>query len=140
MKPTIMINDVCAVDTNVLIYLHDKSDERKRRIAKEILAENPKISTQVISEYLNTTRRILDLLKAELLIQGAELLKDCEIIYVTTPTLLSAARLIKKYNFQLFDSIIVAASLEGNCSVLFSEDMQHGLVVEKKLTIVNPFV
>jgi len=45
-----------------------------------------------------------------------------------------AANLAKKYNFQLFDAVIVAASIEGRSSILYSEDMQHGLVVDKTLT------
>jgi len=50
------MNNSFAVDTNILIYLHDKSDERKRKIAENILIENPKIPAQVISEYLNVIR------------------------------------------------------------------------------------
>ena len=139
MKQIIMTNNYAAVDSNILIYLHDSSDKRKRNIADNILAENPKIPAQVISEYLNVTRRLLNLSKADIIIQCAALLKDCEIIPVTCNTLTKAAELISKYDFQLFDSIIVSAALEADCSVLYSEDMQHGLLVNN-LTIVNPFV
>jgi predicted nucleic acid-binding protein len=51
------MSDRIAVDSNVLLYLHDKSDKRKRDIATNILSDNPKISTQVISEFINVTRR-----------------------------------------------------------------------------------
>jgi len=62
-------------------------------------------------------------------------------LYATTfETLKLAKKLIKKYNFQLFDSVVVASSLEANCSILYSEDMHNGLIVEKKLTIINPFI
>jgi predicted nucleic acid-binding protein len=30
-------------------------------------------------------------------------------------------------------------ALESNCSVLYTEDLQHGQVIEKKLKIINPF-
>jgi predicted nucleic acid-binding protein len=46
----------------------------------------------------------------------------------------------EKYQFQLFDSIIVASAIESGCQMLFSEDMQHNLLVEKSLKIINPFV
>jgi predicted nucleic acid-binding protein len=135
-----MTSKTIALDTNVLIYLHDNSSPAKREIAKNLLAENPMIPSQVISEYLNTTRRLLNLSKDELLIQTSGLLSDCTIISVLPGTLLFAAALIKKYRFQLFDAVIVAASIEGHCSILYSEDMQHGLVVDKSLTIINPFL
>jgi len=128
------------LDTNVLIYLHDNSSPNKRAIAKDLLAENPFIPSQVISEYLNVTRRLLQLSKEELLIQASNLLAGCTIIPVLPSTLLFAAVLVKRYNFQLFDAVIVAASKESNCAILYSEDMQHGLVVEKSLTIINPFL
>ena len=137
--PTITMNNSVAVDTNVLIYLHDKSDDRKRRIAENILADNPKIPAQVISEYLNVTRRLLDLSKTEIVKQCADLLKDCDIIPTSHQTLMDAANIINKHNFQIFDSIIIASALHANCSVLYSEDMQHGFVI-RNMTVLNPFI
>ena len=129
-----------SVDTNVLIYLHDNSNQIKRAKATLILAGNPKIPAQVISEYLNTTRRLLQLSKEDLLIQTAELFTACEVLPTSVFTLSLAASLIKKYQLQLFDAIVVAASLEGGCKLLYSEDMHNGLVVNGGLKIVNPFV
>jgi predicted nucleic acid-binding protein len=134
----IMINNFIAVDTNILLYLHDKSDKRKRDIAKNILSDNPKIPAQVISEFLNVTRRQLVLSKADIIAYCADLLKDCDILPISCDTLNNAAVLIQKYGFQIFDSIIVAASLEAGCSVLYSEDMQDGLIVNG-MTILDPF-
>jgi predicted nucleic acid-binding protein len=136
----IMTNKNIALDTNVLIYLHDNSSPDKRAIAKDLLADNPFIPSQVISGYLNVTRRLLQLSKDELLVQASNLLAGCTIIPVLPNTLLFAAALVKKYNFRLFDAVIVAASIEGHCAILYSEDMQHGLIVEKNLTIINPFL
>ncbi len=47
--------------------------------------------------------------------------------------------LIERYDFQFFDAIIVAGALQSNCTVLYSEDMHHELLVEKQLRILNPF-
>jgi len=134
-----MMTSSIAVDTNVLIYLHDKLDERKRTISENILVNGPKVSSQVISEYINVTRRLLELPKTDILILCAELLDKCDTIRISQSTLLLAASLSNKYNLQIFDSIIVAAALESNCSILYSEDMHHGLSINK-MTIVNPFV
>ena len=135
----IMTNNI-ALDTNVLIYLHDNSDLNKRAIAKDLLSDDPFISSQVISEYLNVIRRLLPLSKIELLTQASGLLAGCTIIPVLLTTLNLASILVKKYNFQLFDSVIVAAALEHDCTTLYSEDMHNGLIVEKRLTIINPFL
>lgn len=135
-----MMSKPSAVDTNILVYLHDTNNLSKRSIAVSILFQKPKIPSQVILEYLNVTRKLLPLTKENLLVQAIRLFGRCEVINVTMSTLQLAAELVRKYRFQLFDSIIVAASLESNCEVLYSEDMQHGLVVNGTLTIVNPFL
>jgi predicted nucleic acid-binding protein len=135
-----MTNKLFAADSNVLVYLHNNSSPSKRSIAKNILSDNPMIPAQVISEYLNITKRLLDLSKERLLIQTAELLKDCEIIPILPSTLFLAAPLVKKYQFQLFDAIIIAAALEVGCQTLYSEDMHHGLLVNDTLTIITPFI
>ena len=139
MKQITMTTDRVAADSNILLYLHDESDKRKREIAKDILSDNPKISTQVISEFINVARRQLDLPKADIVVYCADLLQDCEIIPVLHDTLTNAAALIQKYDFQIFDSIIVASALEASCTILYSEDMQHGLVINN-MTIINPFI
>lgn len=133
------MSSVVALDTNVLIYLHDVSDALKRGIASNLLADNPHIPSQVISEYLNTTRRFLPLSKEALLTQAAALFAGCTIIPVHSDTLAKAAELVKRYQFQLFDAVIVAAALQAGCSILYSEDMHHGLVIESTLTVINPF-
>ncbi|OQW99615.1 MAG: twitching motility protein PilT, partial [Thiothrix lacustris] len=45
-----------------------------------------------------------------------------------------------RYKFSYYDSIIVSSALLSGCQVLYSEDMQHSLLVENQLTIIDPFV
>jgi predicted nucleic acid-binding protein len=54
-------------------------------------------------------------------------------------TQIKAVRLKGKYGFQYYDALIVATALEHGCNILFSEDMQHGQVIEDSLRIINPF-
>lgn len=129
-----------AVDTNVIVYLHDKSDPRKREIAKSIMATDPAVPVQVVSEYLNTVRKLLNLSKEDLLSQAAGLFRYCKMLPTLPSTLQMASALVVKYRFQLFDAVIVASCLENGCSILYSEDMQHELVVNNILTIINPFL
>ncbi|GHT78585.1 hypothetical protein AGMMS50262_21380 [Bacteroidia bacterium] len=64
----------------------------------------------------------------------------CYIQPVLFSTMQLAEKLIVKYDFQLFDSIIVASALEAGCDILYSEDMHHGLLVDKQVEIINPFL
>lgn len=129
-----------ALDTNVLMYLYDSSDEKKRHISESLLASRPFISTQVISEFLNVTRRLHQLAKNEILQKFNKVLSYCKITPVSHVTMETALFLINRYDFQLFDSIIVASALDANCSTLYSEDLQHNQLIENRLTIINPFV
>ena len=44
-----------------------------------------------------------------------------------------------RYKLSYYDALIVAAALESGCKRLLSEDLQHGLKVEK-LVITNPYL
>ncbi|GBU25269.1 hypothetical protein R83H12_01912 [Fibrobacteria bacterium R8-3-H12] len=67
-------------------------------------------------------------------------LEKCSVQPVVLSTIKSAQYLVNRYDFQIFDGIIVAAALEANCDILYSEDMQHNQTIENTLRIVNPFV
>jgi predicted nucleic acid-binding protein len=104
-----------------------------------LLDKTPVISSQVISEYLNVMQRRFKVEKRKLIKACAAWLQDCHIQPVTRSTIELAVFLIDRYDFQLFDGIIVANALEADCGILYSSDMQNGLIVEKRLKIVDPF-
>ena len=134
------MNKRIAVDTNILLYTHFEEDITKTKIALDILDLSPMISSQVVSEYINVLKRQLNLSKREIIEICTVNFEACLFHGVNFETLQKAKKLIDKYDFQIFDSLIVASALESNCDILYSEDMQNGLVVEKQLVIVNPFV
>jgi predicted nucleic acid-binding protein len=134
------MNERFALDTNVLVYLHEAEANSKKTIAIDLMASSPVISNQVLSEYLNVLRRLLKLPKEQVLNNALSWLRFGEIIPVDFDTLKLAQELIQRYDFQLFDGIIVAAALEARCTILYSEDMQHELLVNGKLRIINPFL
>lgn len=47
--------------------------------------------------------------------------------------------LYKRYRLQFYDALMLAAALEANCQTFYSEDMQHGQIIERRMTISNPF-
>jgi predicted nucleic acid-binding protein len=141
MKPTIMMTKV-ALDTNILLYAHNKQENKKKYgIATNLLGSSPIISGQVVSEYLNVSKRLLKHFnKIEILDFCVEKMSECTIHPVELSTIRLAKHFIQRYDFQLFDGIIVASAVEAGCEVLYSEDMQHRLNVNRQLTIINPFI
>lgn len=135
----IMIDSI-AIDTNVLVYCHSSDELEKRKIANSLLAMHPVVSTQVLSEYLNVVKRRLGLTKVEILDICRQNIDFCRLEAVRKSTLDIARELILRYDFQLFDSIVVVSAVETGCKILYSEDFQHGQIIENELKIINPFL
>jgi predicted nucleic acid-binding protein len=129
-----------AIDTNIFLYLRDIDSPEKQKKANDLIDLSPVVSSQVVSEYLNVSKRLLKLSKEQILDICLSDLECCNIHPVTLSTLRLAQKLISTYDFQLFDSIIVASSLEAGCEILYSEDFQHNQLIENRLKIINPFV
>ena len=134
-----MTNSRAAVDTNIVVHLHDGEDAHKQAIALNIMAQGPVISPQVVSETLNVLRRLLRVPKAELLALVTATLAPCHIQPLGHSTLALANHLLHRYDFQLFDALVVAGALEARCDVLYSADFQHNQLIEGRLRIFNPF-
>jgi predicted nucleic acid-binding protein len=133
------------LDTNVLVYLFDETDERKRSIASELVrtalaSGEACISFQVVQETLQVVTRKLD--PPATAAEATRLLDDVLAPLWTvspTPTLYRrAVELQERHGLSFYDALIVAAALEAGCTRLLSEDLQGGQRIEK-LTIENPF-
>lgn len=129
-----------AIDTNILLYSISKNENRKLLIAANLIDENPVIFPQNLSEFINVLVNRWKYPKENMELIVSEVLRSCTLVNTSISAYKQAFELIKKYDFQLFDAIIVASALDSGCRILFSEDMQDNLVVEKKLTIINPFL
>jgi len=129
-----------ALDSNILIYNHSLDFENKRLIAREFFKTEPVVSSQVISEYLNVMRRNFKVQKQELMNLCSLWLEKCFVQPVVFSTIKLSQKIIENYDFQIFDSIVIAAALEADCDIIYSEDMHNGLIIENKLKIVNPYL
>jgi predicted nucleic acid-binding protein len=129
-----------AIDTNVLLCSLDEFYPEKQRIARLLLVGNPVISTQNLSELLNVLTKRWKYTKHKAMQTANTLLDSCRYVPIAQHTIQRAFELVHRYDFQLFDSLIVATALEAGCTVLYSEDMQHGLFVENQLRVLNPFL
>jgi predicted nucleic acid-binding protein len=128
------------IDTNILIYALDVAFPMKKQISDTLIDSLPNICTQNISELANVCLRKFKFDKISTFQIINTLLKKCVLVNCTNSTYLYAENLIGKYRFQLFDAIIVASAIESGCKILHTEDMQHGLIIDKTLTINNSFL
>ena len=93
MKP---MRDDFFSDTNVLLYLLDK-DEFKKRKAEEILFSNPLISTQVINESINIAYKKFHLSKQKIAEHIENLIMKCDVKMITPDTIRLAYKIFIKY-------------------------------------------
>ncbi len=134
------MSDKIFLDTNILIYAVNSLNElQKTEIAKGLLKQNPLVSPQIIFEWINVSRRKFKLSKDEYLELLSSLMNLCQVAAENLTIVDKALELIAKHSLQPFDAKIIATALFHNSTILYSEDMQNGLVIENKLTIVNPF-
>jgi len=124
-------------DTNIILYLLDEGP--KVEIAETLIANQGMISVQVLNEALvNCIRKAgMSWEEAGQFLDGIRQL--CMVADLTATTHDIGRALGMKYGFSVYDAMIVAAALEADCTTLYSEDMQDGLLVEGQLRIVNPF-
>ena len=130
-----------AVDTNILIYVHDPRDANKQEIAAALVSNliDGILIWQVACEYLAASRK-LELLGYDKS-QAYQYIRDLQQVWYTAlPTwniIDRAEELMKRFSLSHWDSMIIAACLEVNVQTLYTEDF--GYEVIDGLRIVNPF-
>jgi predicted nucleic acid-binding protein len=125
-------------DTNVVLYAF--SDDPRSTVAEVLLSNGGDINVQVLDEFANVARRKFgfDWPQVGEALNAIRTLARA-IHPITLDTHASALRMAERYGFSLYDALIVAAALQARCTILYSEDMQDGVLVEGKLRIMNPF-
>jgi predicted nucleic acid-binding protein len=125
-------------DTNVLIYIAS-GDSRKADRAEKVLRNGGAISVQVLNETANVIRRKLGMSWPEAREFLAGLRALVSVHPVTLETHETGLMLAHRYGFAIYDSMIAAAALNCDCDTLWSEDMHHGLLIDRRLRILDPF-
>jgi len=133
------------LDTNIFVYAFDEKAPAKAKKAAQLIRRAADtgegiVSYQVVQEFFNVALRrfsqpmttgeaeqyLITVFRPLLAIQSSPS------IYV------EALRISGKHHLAWYDSLIVAAALDGQCGVLYSEDLQDGREIEG-LKISNPF-
>jgi len=124
-------------DTNVLLYLLSEDPEKADR-AERALGQGGMISVQVLNEFTAVARRKLSMDWNEIADFMGVFRSTLAIVPVTLEIHDAGRAIAERYGMSWYDSLIVAAAAEAGCSVLLSEDMHTGQVINN-VTIRNPF-
>jgi predicted nucleic acid-binding protein len=137
------MSDKCFLDTNILVYSCIENENIKHEAALKLLMENRRnhlfVSTQVLSELYSALTKNG--------IKGA-FVKKCiydmaskfNIAIITFETIKLCIEIKERYGFSYWDSQVLAAAIENECSIVYSEDMRHDQIVNGSVKIVNPFL
>jgi predicted nucleic acid-binding protein len=132
------------IDTNILIYAHDRSAGDKHIRARELVRElwesgEGCLSIQVLQEfYVNVTRKVARPLAPE---AAAQIIADLSVWRVHRPgieDILDAIGLQGRYQLSFWDAMIVASALQMGSRTIWSEDLNPGQVYDGA-RILSPF-
>jgi len=133
------------VDTNILVYAHDRSAGVKHKRAQELIERlwesgEGVLSTQVLQEMcINLRRKILRPLP---LAEVRQLIRDYATWQVVTNTAESVIRALDveaRYQTSFWDAMILQAAETAGATVLYSEDLATGQRYAS-VRVVNPLV
>lgn len=133
------MSDRAFFDSNILIYAMVSGDSRRER-AQQLVAQGGVISVQVLNEFVAVARRKMRMPWKDVI----EALDAVRVLFpspvsITLDTHEAALKIAQQYGFGIYDALIAASALAGNCSSLYSEDLQDGQVIDERLTTRNPF-
>jgi len=144
MKSTVKSN--IFIDSNIWIYafLDSEKDHVKQRKSLTLLEEMPIGNTiissvQVVNEFhwiLSRKYGIDEAVIKTKVTKGIAALAS--VVPVGFKVYQDAFRIRAKYQVSFWDSLIVASALDNKCTLLYSEDMHHGLLIDNKLKVINP--
>ena len=141
-----MSNQLCFIDSNVWLYrlmVDPNSDEalelRKRSRAINLINNvDGVVSTQVINEVCSVLHRKAAFTEEQIKQVIQSFYNRVAVVELDSNILMNASDMRTRYGFSYWDGLIIASALSVNADIVYSEDMQDNLVIERRLTIINP--
>ena len=132
-----------AVDTNVLIYARDPRHPVKYQKARELTSDMPDggLLWQVACEFIAASRKLTDVgyTQAQAWRELEQLRRLWKVILPSEGVLLRAEQLTATHNLSFWDSLLVAACIDGGVTRLYTEDFDASLSKATGIEIINPF-
>ena len=133
------------IDTNVFVYSADLREGGKFTVAGDLIAQLIKsreacTSYQVVQEFINVVVKKFSspLPNDEIQRYLAVIFRNMRMINSSAGLFEEAFNIFSRYRLSWYDSLIVAAASEARCSVIYTEDLQHGAKING-IRIENPF-
>jgi predicted nucleic acid-binding protein len=126
------------------VYAHLNNDPQKHQKAnllfKNTLSKKRLIiSAQVVNEFYSAMSKY-NYSHNQIVQFINEISISANIKNISFNTSKKAFYIKDKYAYSWWDSLVLSSALENYCQIVYSEDMQHGQIIENSLRIVNPFV
>lgn len=131
------------LDTNLWVYLYSKDPSDKYEKVNTLFVsyiEALIVSPQILGELYNVLLKKKFRTQAQAQEIISQLVAGFDISQMTAMQVVEAIKINARYGYSYWDSLLIATALLSNCSILYSEDMQHDQLIEGKLRIINPFV
>ena len=127
-----------ALDTNILVYAFEAGARRER--AMQLLNDEAILSVQTLNEYAHSVRRKYGRPWKEIA-RDLDAIRETVggVVPITDSDNRAALRIVQRYKLSFYDSLLLAVALEQRLERLYSQDMHHGLVIDDRLRIVDPF-
>ncbi len=130
------------VDTNILVYAQNNAEREKQLACRKVLealvpTNQLVISTQVIQEFYNVATQKLGLDK--LFVKNTiEMFGVYETVTITPHIIFQAIDIHILNQLSFWNSLILSAAKSANCSMVLTEDMNDGQVING-IKIQSPF-
>jgi predicted nucleic acid-binding protein len=131
------------VDTNIFVYAADKGAGYKHLVAEGLIERCKRdilgvVSTQVLQEFYVVS---VGKLRMDPLIVGGvlDMLYGLEVVLVDVPLIRASIDCSILNQLSFWDALIVTAARKAACSTLWTEDLNHGQIIQG-VRIENPFL
>ena len=140
------MKDRSFIDTNLFVYASGQQGREKGNLSlaliRTLLANRTGvISFQVIQEFFNVALKKFSppYSTEDAHTQMVEIFQPLIVVHSSMRLYTDATEIFVRHKLSWYDSLLVAAAAEAGCSVLYTEDMQHGTTI-RGVRIVNPFL
>lgn len=125
-----MASKAFTLDTNILIYVVDRSAGLKRRLAAEILnraAERDcRLTLQAISEFYSAATRKRILAPAEAAVMAGDWLTLFPTIAATPRAIRAAIAHASAGRTSYWNGLLLETAIDGGCGIIVTEDLADG--------------
>jgi len=127
------------IDTNIVVYALDSTSEKQTR-ALGCFTRCSSLSIQVLNEARSIFLRKFSYSPGQVKEMLDWVISKTTIINLTLDDFKLSWTLLKQNKMSHWDSLIVANALRHDGTILYTEDMGNGQMINEQLKIVNPFL